>query len=489
VLFRSQDALGSALKRNFGNIQNLTININPDNGHVSVLANKKVVDKVMEEQTEILHKEALKFKPEDPVLNYELAGIYHLKEDLDEALEHYEIAVNEKPDIIEAQTGMGQIYLEKNDLEKALFHCNRALELDPKHSDAYLNLGYIKCKQGELNTSLHYFAYVIELIGDNLEAHLGLGNVYQIQNDFDNAISCYETALEMNDRCVEAYSNLGIIYTKQGEFKKALDYIKQAMTISFEVTLTEVYDDLIGKIREGNEKWESPHEKEIVQNLLVNMVKKKENSPLLRKIIDSHENNLEELRKKEETEGISENGELLNICSNCTTPNRSTAKYCRNCGEDFMVQEEIVEEVVNEVIQLILEEDEEKIFNEKAVKISELIKAAEDMTRGLSIIKYIAEKKDDEGEEVYTLCPNCDTLNKYGALSCRECGVEFEYEDTEIIEDFTQDLPLVPDTVREGLEIDLENLYQKEDKEVKNKETYEKDKKKKKKKKKKKRKR
>jgi len=56
-----QDALGSALKRNFGNTQNLTININPDNGHVSVLANKKVVDKVMEEQAEILHKEALKF--------------------------------------------------------------------------------------------------------------------------------------------------------------------------------------------------------------------------------------------------------------------------------------------------------------------------------------------------------------------------------------------------------------------------------------------
>lgn len=55
-----QDALGSALKRNFGNTQNLSIDIDAETGQVRVMARKKVVDKVKDPQEEISYKEALK---------------------------------------------------------------------------------------------------------------------------------------------------------------------------------------------------------------------------------------------------------------------------------------------------------------------------------------------------------------------------------------------------------------------------------------------
>ncbi|MEQ8167892.1 MAG: NusA N-terminal domain-containing protein, partial [Candidatus Eremiobacterota bacterium] len=54
-----KDALSSALKRNFGNSQNFTIEIDQNTGKVRVLARKKVVTKVTDHQSEILHKAAL----------------------------------------------------------------------------------------------------------------------------------------------------------------------------------------------------------------------------------------------------------------------------------------------------------------------------------------------------------------------------------------------------------------------------------------------
>lgn len=59
-----KDALSSALKRNFGNSQNFTIEIDQNTGKVRVLARKKVVTKVTDHQSEILHKAALEACPD-----------------------------------------------------------------------------------------------------------------------------------------------------------------------------------------------------------------------------------------------------------------------------------------------------------------------------------------------------------------------------------------------------------------------------------------
>ncbi len=59
-----KDALSSALKRNFGNSQNFTIEIDQHTGKVRVLARKKVVTKVTDQQSEILHKSALETCPD-----------------------------------------------------------------------------------------------------------------------------------------------------------------------------------------------------------------------------------------------------------------------------------------------------------------------------------------------------------------------------------------------------------------------------------------
>jgi len=59
-----KDALSSALKRNFGNSQNFTIEIDQHTGQVRVLARKKVVTRLTDPQSEIIHKTALETCPD-----------------------------------------------------------------------------------------------------------------------------------------------------------------------------------------------------------------------------------------------------------------------------------------------------------------------------------------------------------------------------------------------------------------------------------------
>ncbi len=59
-----KDALGSALKRNFGNSQNFTIEIDQHTGQVRVLARKKVVTRLTDPQSEIIHRTALETSPD-----------------------------------------------------------------------------------------------------------------------------------------------------------------------------------------------------------------------------------------------------------------------------------------------------------------------------------------------------------------------------------------------------------------------------------------
>ncbi len=59
-----KDALSSALKRNFGNSQNFTIDIDQHTGQVRVLARKKVVTKVTDPHSEVIHRVARETSPD-----------------------------------------------------------------------------------------------------------------------------------------------------------------------------------------------------------------------------------------------------------------------------------------------------------------------------------------------------------------------------------------------------------------------------------------
>ena len=379
-------------------------------------------------------KEALKYNPSEPELNYELANIYYTSGDFHNALNYYKITLQARPDVADIYVFIGQIYLVEGEYEEALTYFNKAIELNPDYIDAYLKSGYIKYKQGDIDSALQHFSYVLERDMDNLEAYVGLGNIYQTREMFDSAIKYYNLALSIDEECAEAYSNLGRIYTKNGDFQKALKNIRKA--IIQEPGFIYLYDELLDKIGEAKEDWKTPYEKDKLRALLIDRADKV-NFPVLSNIIITRKEKEKELVKLESEP----EKEKLSICSNCNIFNRTKSRFCRSCGAEFMTKEELSHDIINEIVQLFLQEEEENLLSTKPFRITELINTAEDMTNNISIIKKLPEKEDED--EIFNLCPNCQTLNRLYMAFCQNCGVEFDLE--EEVEEFVEEDMSEPD--------------------------------------------
>ncbi|HPZ10700.1 MAG TPA: tetratricopeptide repeat protein, partial [Candidatus Eremiobacteraeota bacterium] len=331
---------------------------------------------------------------------------------------------------IEIYSDIGQIYLEKGEFENAIPYYDKALEINPKYTEAYSRLGYIKYKLGDLSSALQYFGYVIEIDSNFGEAYIGLAHVYQAQKDFYSAIRNYEKSLDIDKDCIEAYHNLGLIYIYKGEFKKALNYLREAIKLNLK--LIQVYDELVERIR--SESKYNPSEEDLKKYLCTYSIKK-EDFPVLAQII----NNIERSYKGEfiYSEKISSEVEIsdsesVNICINCENLNRRNANFCRTCGVEFMSGDEINRSLVDEFIQLILKEDEERLCCKDSLTTEELFKIVEPIISRISIIREIdgsKEQSSPEEEEFFYLCPNCEFLNRLNVRFCKKCGVEFEMEE------------------------------------------------------------
>jgi Flp pilus assembly protein TadD len=110
------------------------------------------------------------------------------REQIDEAIAHYQKALEVKPDYAEAHSNLGAALVLEKRLDEAIAHCQKALEIKPDYADAHNNLG------------------------------IALAN----RKQFDEAITHYQKALQINPDYANARSNLDIVQSQWGELRKTL---------------------------------------------------------------------------------------------------------------------------------------------------------------------------------------------------------------------------------------------------------------------------
>jgi len=76
------------------------------------------------------------------------ANTHYEKQELDQALEDYNQAIQLNPDLAKAYSNRGAVYGKQGKLEKALEDFNQAIQLNPDLAEAYRNRGIIYKKQG-----------------------------------------------------------------------------------------------------------------------------------------------------------------------------------------------------------------------------------------------------------------------------------------------------------------------------------------------------
>ena len=140
----------------------------------------------------------------------------------DKAIQHFNKAIELKPDFFGAYNNRGIAYGKKGDFDSAIKDLNKAIELNPNLAEAYTNRGLAYDRKDEIDTAIRNYSKAIELSPNNAEAYNNRGTAYEKKGEVDTAIYNYSKAIELKPNRVEVYNNRGKAYGGKGEFDNAI---------------------------------------------------------------------------------------------------------------------------------------------------------------------------------------------------------------------------------------------------------------------------
>jgi len=147
-------------------------------------------------QQAIRHFEAaLEIRPDYPKAHNNLANAYLELGESDAALRHFELALELAPESFQVHYNMARVLVRLDRLEEAAQHYSRAIELNPGLVPAYRSLGILLVQLGRPQEAERYLREAIRLQPDDALAHHSLGDAYRKLGRTDAAIASYSHAL------------------------------------------------------------------------------------------------------------------------------------------------------------------------------------------------------------------------------------------------------------------------------------------------------
>ncbi len=142
--------------------------------------------------------------------------------------------------------------------------------------------------------------------------------------EYDKAIMCFNRIIEIEPNNFKAFYNLGIAYFNIGEIEKAMNAYRESLKIKPDYkyclyNIGLVYELTMGELGTALEHYEKALE------IDPKFVYASQARNILRNKMDLMKKNQHDLEQEKK---------IQKVCMNCGTLNRSTAKFCDNCGRE-----------------------------------------------------------------------------------------------------------------------------------------------------------
>ncbi len=165
--------------------------------------------------TESLWNHALDVTTESDVAHYNVAALLLRKDQVDEAISHYEKALNIRSDQRETHyhlsvallhVGLGNALVRKGRLDEALVHYRKAVELRADFADAHSNLASLLARKGKYAEAIAQDEKVLAIPPEDPRSHLDLARLLLQLGRNSEALAHYRRALEIAPDSVEVLS-------------------------------------------------------------------------------------------------------------------------------------------------------------------------------------------------------------------------------------------------------------------------------------------
>jgi len=209
-----------------------TLARNPDcwlahNNLGSLLKDRGRIDEAMEH-----YQKAIQICPTYPESWYNLGVALAAQGRFDAAIEDFRKAILINPNYPDAQYNLGIALAALGRLDEAIANYRKAIELNPNFSEAFDNLGVALMDQDRFADAIENIHRAIQINPNNFEAQYNLGVALAAQGRFAEAIESYRKAIELNPNFSDALDNLGISLATQGRLDEAIENYHKAIRIN-----------------------------------------------------------------------------------------------------------------------------------------------------------------------------------------------------------------------------------------------------------------
>jgi superkiller protein 3 len=139
---------------------------------------------------------ALAIDPDNPVVRQYMAAVLELQGFYPAAIEQYQLAIDQNPNIAELYIGMAYNFYATRDIPTAILTFQDALDVNPNSAAAYDGLGWMYFLIGEYPSAEKNLIEAVALDPEMVRAHSHLGAAYYRNLNYDSAISELELAVE-----------------------------------------------------------------------------------------------------------------------------------------------------------------------------------------------------------------------------------------------------------------------------------------------------
>ena len=160
----------------------------------------------------------------------------------DEAMVHFQKALQICPTFPDAHNNLGNLLLQKGQADEAIAHFKKALEVRPAFADALSNLGGALLQKGLTGEAVAQFQKALEIAPSDALTRYNLGSALLKSGRVDEAITQFQSVLEVRPEFAEAGSKLGLALRQKGQQDEAIAQFLRAVQLN--PSLANVQSDL-----------------------------------------------------------------------------------------------------------------------------------------------------------------------------------------------------------------------------------------------------
>jgi tetratricopeptide (TPR) repeat protein len=159
------------------------------------------------------------------VMTWHQAGLWRDSKTL------WEHTLRHNDDSHEAHNVIGTVLTHQGRTDEALRHFERALEIKPNKYKCLNNLGNLYFRKGQYEEAIAAYKRVLEFKRDYAMAHFNLGKTYLELDQLEPAEQELRQAISLDQNYVKAHHYLGVLYGERGQHDAATEQFERTLEL------------------------------------------------------------------------------------------------------------------------------------------------------------------------------------------------------------------------------------------------------------------